>query len=42
MMEGSPPYSSKSPEEAARMICLEGKRPPFKSKAKSFPPELKE
>lgn len=42
MMEGSPPFSSKSPDEAARMICLEGKRPPFKSKSKSFPPELKE
>lgn len=42
MMEGSPPFSSKSPEEAARLICLEGKRPAFKSKSKSFPSELKE
>ncbi|XP_042008009.1 integrin-linked protein kinase 1-like [Salvia splendens] len=43
MMEGSPPFSSKSPEDAARVICLEGKRPSFKSRSnKSFPPELKE
>ncbi|XP_042061752.1 integrin-linked protein kinase 1-like [Salvia splendens] len=42
MMEGSPPFSSKSADDAARLICLEGKRPSFKSKSKSFPPELKE
>lgn len=42
-MEGSPPFSSKSPEDAAKVICLEGKRPSFKSRSnKSFPPELKE
>lgn len=42
MMEGSPPFSSKSPDEAARRMCVEGKRPPFKSKSKSFPSEMKE
>ncbi|KAL8487261.1 hypothetical protein ACS0TY_023339 [Phlomoides rotata] len=42
MMEGSPPFSSKSPEDAAKMMCLEDKRPIFKSKSKSFPSDLKE
>ncbi|EPS72596.1 hypothetical protein M569_02160 [Genlisea aurea] len=42
MMEGSPPFCSKSPEESARIICLEEKRPTIKSKSKSFPQELKE
>ncbi|CAA0818431.1 Integrin-linked protein kinase family [Striga hermonthica] len=42
MMEGAPPFSSKSPDEAAKLICLEEKRPSFKSKSKSFPLELKE
>ncbi|XP_051118291.1 integrin-linked protein kinase 1-like [Andrographis paniculata] len=42
MVEGSPPFSSKPPYEAAKLMCLDGKRPPFKSKSKSFPPEVKE
>ncbi|GFP87136.1 serine/threonine-protein kinase ctr1 [Phtheirospermum japonicum] len=42
MMEGSPPFSSKSPDEAAKIICIEEKRPSFKSKSKSFPSELKD
>ncbi|XP_011073996.1 serine/threonine-protein kinase STY8-like isoform X2 [Sesamum indicum] len=42
MMEGSPPFSSKSPHEAAKLICLEEKRPTVKSKSKSFPSELKD
>ncbi|PIN10741.1 Tyrosine kinase [Handroanthus impetiginosus] len=42
MMEGAPPFSSKSPDEAATLICVERKRPIIKSKSKSFPSELKE
>lgn len=42
MIEGIQPFHPKSPEEAAKIMCLEGKRPPFKIKAKSYPPELKE
>ncbi|KAI6699052.1 hypothetical protein NL676_019171 [Syzygium grande] len=42
MIEGVQPFSPSSPEEAAKMICLEGKRPPFKIKAKTYPPDLKE
>ncbi|KAK6781862.1 hypothetical protein RDI58_019658 [Solanum bulbocastanum] len=41
MMEGSPPFHPKSPEEAARLMCKEGKRPSFKSKSK-YPPDLRE
>nr|XP_016438447.1 PREDICTED: serine/threonine-protein kinase HT1-like isoform X1 [Nicotiana tabacum]XP_016438448.1 PREDICTED: serine/threonine-protein kinase HT1-like isoform X1 [Nicotiana tabacum] len=41
MMEGRPPFHTKSPQEAARMMCLEGQRPAFKSKSK-YPPELRE
>ncbi|OVA10650.1 Protein kinase domain [Macleaya cordata] len=41
MIEGSPPFHPKSPEEAAKMICLEAMRPPFKTK-KNYPPDLKE
>ncbi|KAM7266600.1 hypothetical protein ACFE04_004497 [Oxalis oulophora] len=42
MIEGIQPFHPKSVEEAERMMCLEGKRPPFKVKAKSYPPDLKE
>ncbi|KAL6504132.1 Integrin-linked protein kinase 1 [Orobanche gracilis] len=42
MMEGAPPFSSKSPDEAAKLICLEENRPTSKSKSKSYPSELKE
>ncbi|XP_016461688.1 integrin-linked protein kinase 1 isoform X2 [Nicotiana tabacum] len=41
MMEGTPPFHPKSPEDAARLMCKEGKRPSFKSKSK-YPPDLKE
>ncbi|XP_010251399.1 PREDICTED: serine/threonine-protein kinase TNNI3K-like isoform X2 [Nelumbo nucifera] len=42
MIEGIPPFHPKSSEEAVKMICLEGKRPPLKSKSRSYPPDLKE
>ncbi|KAM0946499.1 putative protein kinase TKL-Pl-5 family [Dioscorea sansibarensis] len=42
MIEGGPAFHPKPPEEAAKMICLEGMRPTLKSKSKSYPPELKE
>ncbi|MQL76178.1 hypothetical protein Taro_008575, partial [Colocasia esculenta] len=42
MMEGAPAFHPKSPEDAAKMICSEGMRPPFKCKSKSYPPDLKE
>ncbi|KAJ8527577.1 hypothetical protein K7X08_015028 [Anisodus acutangulus] len=41
MMEGTPPFNTKSPQEAARLMCLEGQRPAFKSKSK-YPLELRE
>lgn len=42
MLEGAPAFSSKSPDEATKLICVEEKRPQFKSKYKSFPPDIKE
>lgn len=42
MIEGAPPFHPKAPEDSAKMICLEGMRPPFKNKSKNCPPELKE
>ncbi|OAY71782.1 Serine/threonine-protein kinase STY17 [Ananas comosus] len=42
MIEGTPPFHPKSPEDAAKMICLEGLRPQLKNKSKSYFPELKE
>ncbi|VFQ88285.1 unnamed protein product [Cuscuta campestris] len=41
MMEGCPPFHPKLPEEAAKLLCIEGKRPSFKTKSK-YPPDLKE
>ncbi|KAK4727140.1 hypothetical protein R3W88_032057 [Solanum pinnatisectum] len=41
MLEGTPPFNTKSPEEATRLMCLEGQRPAFKLKSK-YPPELRE
>ncbi|KAH0710927.1 hypothetical protein KY284_012354 [Solanum tuberosum] len=41
MLEGTPPFNTKSPEEATRLMCLEGQRPAFKSKSK-YPPELRD
>ncbi|RWR96741.1 dual specificity protein kinase shkC [Cinnamomum micranthum f. kanehirae] len=42
MIEGAPPFHPKSAEDVAKMICLEGMRPPLKLKSKSYPSELKE
>ncbi|CAL9078620.1 unnamed protein product [Musa textilis] len=42
MIEGAPPFHPKNPEEASRLICLKGMRPPLKNKSKSYPPEVKE
>ncbi|XP_061365712.1 integrin-linked protein kinase 1-like [Gastrolobium bilobum] len=42
MIEGIHPFHPKSTEEAVKLMCLEGKRPPFKIKTKTYPPELKE
>lgn len=42
MIEGAPAFHPKSPEDAAKMIRLEGLRPSFKPKSKSCPPHLKE
>ncbi|KAA8527226.1 hypothetical protein F0562_034677 [Nyssa sinensis] len=42
MMEGVQPFHPKSPEDAAKLLCLEGKRPTFKNKSKHYPPDLKE
>ncbi|CAK9152161.1 unnamed protein product, partial [Ilex paraguariensis] len=41
MMEGIQPLHPKSPEDAAKLMCSEGKRPTFKAKSKNCPPELK-
>ncbi|XP_077225674.1 integrin-linked protein kinase 1-like isoform X2 [Tasmannia lanceolata] len=41
MIEGVPAFHPKSPEEASQLICLEGMRPTFKLKSKSYPPDLK-
>ncbi|KQK00273.1 integrin-linked protein kinase 1 [Brachypodium distachyon] len=42
MIEGTPAFHPKPPEEAAKMICLEGLRPLFKNKPKSYPEDVKE
>lgn len=42
MIEGVQPFHTKTPEEAARMICLEDLRPPFKNKPKHYLTDLKE
>ncbi|PNY11544.1 serine/threonine-protein kinase CTR1-like protein, partial [Trifolium pratense] len=42
MIEGIPPFHPKPAEEALKLLCSEGKRPPFKIKTKSYPPDLKE
>ncbi|KAL8160325.1 hypothetical protein V2J09_001862 [Rumex salicifolius] len=41
MIEGMHPFYPKSPIEATKIMCTEGRRPPFK-KLKHFPPELKQ
>jgi serine/threonine protein kinase len=42
MIEGTHAFHPKPPEEAAKMICLEGMRPPFKNKPKYYPDDLRE
>ncbi|KAJ7980621.1 Ankyrin-kinase [Quillaja saponaria] len=42
MIEGIQPFHPKSPEEALKLMSLEGKRPSLKIKTKSYPPDLKE
>lgn len=42
MIEGSPAFHPKTPQEAAKLICLEGLRPPLKRHSKSSIPDLKE
>lgn len=41
MVEGVQPFHPKPAEEAMKLMCLEGKRPPAK-KLKSYPSDLKE
>ncbi|XP_031264611.1 integrin-linked protein kinase 1-like [Pistacia vera] len=42
MIEGVQPFHPKSPEEVVKLMCCEGKRPPFKIKARSYPLDLRE
>jgi hypothetical protein len=42
MLEGVQPFHPKTPEEAVKLMCLEKKRPPFKIKVRSYPPDSKE
>ncbi|MBA0749299.1 hypothetical protein Gogos_003246, partial [Gossypium gossypioides] len=42
MIEGVVPFHPKPPEEILKLMCLEEKRPPIKTKSKTYPPELKE
>ncbi|XP_018464760.1 integrin-linked protein kinase 1 isoform X2 [Raphanus sativus] len=42
MTEGVPIFHPRPPEEVAKMICLEGKRPVFKTKSRGYPPDMKE
>ncbi|XP_044498090.1 integrin-linked protein kinase 1-like [Mangifera indica] len=42
MIEGVQPFHPKAPEEVVKLMCCQGKRPPFKVKARSYPPDLKE
>ncbi|KAJ4723802.1 Integrin-linked protein kinase family [Melia azedarach] len=42
MIEGVQLFHPKPPEEVVKLMCCERKRPPFKIKARSYPPDLKE
>ncbi|MBA0651576.1 hypothetical protein Goklo_018890, partial [Gossypium klotzschianum] len=42
MIGGVTPFHHMPAEEAVKLMCLEGKRPPFKTKSKSYPPDLRE
>ncbi|XWS13094.1 hypothetical protein CRYUN_Cryun36dG0008100 [Craigia yunnanensis] len=41
MIEGVVPFHPKPAEEAVKLMCLEEKRPPFKTKSRSYPPDLR-
>ncbi|KAI3500044.1 hypothetical protein L1887_35859 [Cichorium endivia] len=41
MMEGVQPFHPDSPEEVLNLMCVDVKRPPFKTKSKYYPPNLK-
>ncbi|XP_022761447.1 dual specificity protein kinase shkC-like isoform X2 [Durio zibethinus] len=42
MIEGVVPFHPKPAEEAVKLMCLEEKRPQFKTKSRSYPPDLRE
>ncbi|KAJ6690840.1 SERINE/THREONINE-PROTEIN KINASE TNNI3K-RELATED [Salix koriyanagi] len=42
MLEGVQPFHPKTPEVAVKLMCLEKKRPQFKIKVRSYPPDLRE
>ncbi|XAR71042.1 Non-specific serine/threonine protein kinase [Bertholletia excelsa] len=42
MVEGVQPFHNKSPEEAAKLMCLTDRRPLLKTKSKHYPTQLKE
>ncbi|XVF29644.1 hypothetical protein REPUB_Repub15cG0139700 [Reevesia pubescens] len=42
MIEGVVPFHPRPAEEVVKLMCLEGKRPTFKTKSRSYPPDLKE
>ncbi|XVF37510.1 hypothetical protein REPUB_Repub20aG0015100 [Reevesia pubescens] len=42
MIEGVIPFHPKPAEEAVKLMCLEEKRPAFKTKSRSCPPDLRE
>ncbi|XWS35379.1 hypothetical protein CRYUN_Cryun21dG0121300 [Craigia yunnanensis] len=42
MIEGVAPFHPMPAEEAVKLMCLEGTRPTFKTKSRSYPPDLRE
>ncbi|KAK8942171.1 Serine/threonine-protein kinase HT1 [Platanthera guangdongensis] len=42
MLNGLPPFHPKAPEEAVKMLCLEGLRPVLKFKSRSYPSDISE
>ncbi|WOL11255.1 serine/threonine-protein kinase STY17 isoform X2 [Canna indica] len=42
MIEGIPAFRSKAPKDVNKMICLEGLRPPLKTKSKTYLSDLNE
>lgn len=41
MIEGVQPFHQKPNEEAVKILCSEESRPSFKTKSRSYPPDLK-